>query len=350
MPEFVALILAGGSGERFWPLSRQHNPKQFLKLDSSGLSLLQATAARLSPLTSGTDRLYVITGEAYCQLVAAQLPDLPPDHLIVEPVARDTGPAVLYAALRIAALHPDAVMGVFAADHRITDIGQFQSTIRGAADLAAQSSWIITLGIHPTYPATGYGYIEQGEQLGGTPAAFRVRRFTEKPDEQTARRFLEAGGYSWNSGMFMWRISTILHEFACHRPEMFRTLQADLSPKSFASLPKLSIDYAILELSENVVVIPSEFGWDDLGDWNALERLLRSNSPNVVVGTHVGIDTAGALLYTTSGDDLIVTIGLDDVVIVRAGEVTLVVRKDRTQDIKKVVQQLKANPELERFA
>ncbi|GGK95142.1 mannose-1-phosphate guanylyltransferase [Deinococcus radiotolerans] len=293
--------------------------------------------------------------------VLEQLPELALENLLIEPAPRDTAAAILYAALRIAAVSPDAVMGVFPADHRVADTRTFTEVIGQAVRLAQEAQHLVTIGITPNFPATGYGYIQRGaalENSAGLPA-YRVTRFTEKPDAETAQAFLNTGLYSWNSGIFVWGVSAILKAFEQYQPELYQRLTAALQTHGpfnaqlaqiFPTLPKTSIDYAILEKADNVVVIPAEFGWDDLGDWNALERLLKGEGENVAVGRHVGLDTGGAILYTTSGDDLIATIGLEDVVVVRAGEVTLVVRKDRTQDIKKVVQQLKSQPELERFA
>ncbi len=360
---FVPVILAGGSGERFWPLSRRHRPKQFLTLDDSGRSLLQATSDRLVTLCGEPEGLMVVTGNDYRSQVLEQLPDMPLENLLVEPAARDTAPAVLYAALRIARTQPGAVMGVFPADHRVTDSQTFGRVVQQAIALAAGSGRLVTIGITPTFPATGYGYIQRGAAMGEGDefTAYTVTRFTEKPDSGTAQGFLADGGYTWNSGIFVWKVSAILDAFRQHQPELYgllcEAMDADTRGlthralrETFPTLPKISIDYAILEKSDTVSVIPAEFGWDDLGDWNALERLLKGEGENVAVGRHVGLDTGGAILYTTNGDDLIATIGLEDVVVVRANEVTLVVRKDRTQDIKRVVQQLKAHPELERFA
>lgn len=365
---FYPVILAGGSGERFWPLSRRHRPKQFLTLDESDRSLLQATSDRLASLSGGGYGVTVVTGNDYRSQVLEQLPDMPVENLLVEPAARDTAPAILYAALWLAQENPDAIMGVFPADHRVTDAAAFERVIRRAIEVAETTDRLVTVGITPTFPSTGYGYIQQGQPLEGSNGhapsdlpAYTVTRFTEKPDAATAQAFLRSGHYTWNSGMFIWRVQVILDAFRQYQPDLYSRLSQAMSAhqpsvmraqvrETFPTLEKISIDYAILEKSERVAVIPAEFGWDDLGDWNALERLLKGVGENVAVGRHVGLDTGGAILYTTNGDDLIATIGLDDVVVVRADDVTLVVKKDRTQDIKKVVQQLKAHPELERFA
>ena len=355
MAAFYPVILAGGSGERFWPLSRRARPKQFLALDDTGVSLLQATARRLTEVSGSYDRLLVVTGNDYRSQVLDQLPDLPVENLIVEPQARDTAPAVLYAALTLHVQDPDAVMGVFPSDHLVGDTAAFAAVLAQAILLAEREPLLVTLGIEPTFASTGYGYIQRGAALtGGERPAYRVARFTEKPDAAAAAAFLAGGDYSWNSGMFVWRVQTILAAFAEHAPDLYAALSGVTGRRAavrevFPGLRRISIDYAILERAENVAVIPADFGWDDLGDWNALERHIKAQGANVAVGRHIGLDTDGAILYTANGDDLIVTIGLDDVVVVRSDEVTLVVRKDRTQDIKKIVAELKAHPELERF-
>ncbi|MBB5234815.1 mannose-1-phosphate guanylyltransferase [Deinococcus budaensis] len=352
---FYPVILAGGSGERFWPLSRKRKPKQFLTLDDGGRSLLQATADRLTETCGDQERLMVVTASDHRTQVLEHLPELPLENLLVEPVPRDTAAAILYAALTIAREDPLAVMGVFPADHRIQDQAAFTGVLAQAVQHAAAQDHLVTLGIAPQFPATGYGYIERGEIFPETAGKmYAVRRFTEKPDAETAAEFLATGRYLWNSGMFVWRVQVILEAYKTFVPELYGPMAEAAQVRGglrriYPGLPRISVDYAILERANNVAVIPADLGWDDLGDWNALERLLKGDGDNVAVGRHIGLDTGGAILYTTGGDDLIATIGLEDVVVVRAGDVTLVVRKDRTQDIKKVVSQLKSFPELEKF-
>jgi mannose-1-phosphate guanylyltransferase len=364
---FYPVILAGGSGERFWPLSRRYRPKQFLSLDDSGRTLIQATFDRLLHLSGDSDNIVVVTGNEHRMQVLEQLPDILLENMLIEPVGRDTAPAVLYAALHIARETPDAVMGIFPADHRVGDLSAFQRVLGQAIEVAGHQRQLVTLGIEPTFAATGYGYIQRGALLeeqatcgafGPLLPTYGVTRFTEKPDVSTAEGFLRSGDYFWNSGMFVWSVDVILRAFERHQPELYALLNAAVNAgyrsrtaikQVFPALQKISIDYAIMEKADGVAVIPAEFSWDDLGDWNALERLFRGEGQNVAVGRHVGLDTSGAILYTTNGDDLIATIGLDDIVVVRADEVTLVVRKDRTQDIKKIVEQLKARPENARF-
>lgn len=345
----IPVILAGGKGERFWPLSRKSRPKQFLSLDGSGKSLLQATADRLLTLAGGWQGLWVITASHLADGVREQLPELPESNLLVEVEGRDTAPAVAWATLEIARKHGEAeIIGFFPADHWIGDEALFNQTIEAAAQLAAEKGAIATLGIAPTYPSTGYGYIEQGESLGefnGFPA-YTVSRFTEKPDRSTAEEFVASGQFSWNGGMFIFQAGTVLAELQKHAPEIITPLEQKGS-SVYPELPKLSIDYALMEKTEKACVLPVRFSWDDLGDWNAIDRLLKSDQPNVELAQHVGLDTTSSLLYATDNHDLIVTIGLEDTVVVRDKNVTLIVKKDRTQDIKKVLKQLQSDPKFQ---
>ncbi|MGD2181529.1 mannose-1-phosphate guanylyltransferase [Lusitaniella coriacea] len=347
----IPVILAGGKGERFWPLSRRQRPKQFLCLDGSGRSLLQATADRLLDLAGGWDRLWVITSAVIADGVREQLPELPEENLLVEPEGRDTAPAVAWATLEVAKRHgKDAIAGFFPADHWIGNRQGFQDTLNAAAQLAATEDAIVTLGISPGYASTGYGYIEQGEPKGnyGNLPVYKVSRFTEKPDRATAEEFIQTGRFSWNSGMFIFRANTVLSELATHAPAMLNALQ-DKGKAAYATLEKKSIDYALMEKTQLAYVLPADFGWDDLGDWNSLERLLKGESKNVELARHVGKDTEGSILYASDENEVIVTIGMEDVVIVRDGNATLVVHKSRTQDIKKVLKELQGDAELEKL-
>jgi len=348
-PSLIPVILAGGKGERFWPLSRRHRPKQFLSLDGSGRSLLQATADRLLAIAGGWQEIFVVTAAHLADGVREQLPDLPEANLLVEPEGRDTAPAVAWSTLEISRRYGrDAVVGFFPADPWIGDEAKFHSTLLAAADLASQKPAIVTLGIAPTYPAIGYGYIQQGEPVGNYGddfVAYRVDRFTEKPDLATAEEFLATGKFSWNSGMFIFRAGVALDELLVYTPELIGMLEAR-GVDAYPELPKKSIDYALMEKTQQAYVLPATFGWDDLGDWNAIERLLKGDDPNVELARHIGLDTQGALFYATDQDDLIVTIGLEDTVIVRDGKVTLIVKKDRTQEIKAVLKEIQADPNL----
>ncbi len=342
------VILAGGKGERFWPLSRSGRPKQFLSLDGSSRSLLQATADRLIALGGDWDSLFVITSQQIAQGVRQQLPDLPSENLLIESEGRDTAAAVAWTSLEIQKRYgEDAIIGFFPADHWIADQEVFAHTLSAATQLATSTEAIVTLGIKPTFPSTGYGYIEQGETIGrfNELPAYHVNRFTEKPNRETAETFLSTGRFSWNSGMFVFRAGVVLKELHTHAPEIIEPL-AQHGPDIYPQLPKKSIDYALMEKTNLAYVLPVAFGWDDLGDWNAIERLLKTaENPNVELATHVGLDTQGAIVYASNPEDVIVTIGLEDVVIVRDRNVTLIVKKDRTQEIKQILKILKDNPQ-----
>lgn len=347
----IPVILAGGKGERFWPLSRRERPKQFLSLNGSGRSLLQATADRLLDQAGGWQGLWVITASHLEEGVKQQLPDLPTENLLVEVQGRDTAPAVAWATLEIARRYgEETVVGFFPADHWIPDQAAFNETLEAAAALAVQHQAITTLSIAPTYPSTGYGYIEHGEKVGlyQGHSGYKVNRFTEKPDLATATAFVESGHYGWNAGMFVFPAKVMLEELHAYAPEIIEPLEQQ-GAACYPTLPKLSIDYAVMEKTQKAYVVPVAFNWDDLGDWNAIDRLMKNGKPNVELAQHVGLDTKGALLYSNDEDDLIVTIGLEDTVVVRDGKVTLIVKKDRTQDIKKVLAMLQADPNLEQL-
>lgn len=266
---------------------------------------------------------------------------------MIESEGRDTAAAVAWTSLVIKQRYgEDAIIGFFPADHWIADQEAFANTLNAASSLAASTEAIVTLGIKPTFPSTGYGYIEQGEKIGTFDElpAYHVNRFTEKPNRETAETFLSTGRFSWNSGMFVFQAGVVLKELYTHAPEIIEPL-AQNGLSIYPQLPKKSIDYALMEKTTLAYVLPVAFGWDDLGDWNAIERLLKTeDTPNVELATHVGLDTQGALLYATDPEDVIVTIGLEDVVIVRDRKVTLIVKKDRTQEIKQILKTLQSDP------
>ncbi|MGB3298564.1 MAG: mannose-1-phosphate guanylyltransferase [Phormidesmis sp.] len=348
MARFIPIILAGGKGERFWPVSRLKRPKQFLCLDGSDRSLLQSTADRLLPLASW-ESLFVITASHLAEGVREQLPDIPAANILVEPQGRDTAPAVAWATLEVAKRYGEtAVCGFFPADHYITDEVRYCDTLKAAADLAVEKGAIATLGITPTFAATGYGYIEQGTKAGKFSAgsvvdlpAYKVNRFTEKPSMAIAKEFVSSGRYSWNSGMFIFPAAVMIAELKAHAPAMTSAL-IEKGVAAYATLDKLSIDYAVMEKTDRAFVVPADFGWDDLGDWNAIERLLKGDADNIEMCEHLGLDTHGSILYSADSDEVIVTIGLEDIVVVRDGNATLIVKKDRTQEIKQAVKALGA--------
>lgn len=342
----IPVILAGGKGERFWPLSRQQRPKQFLSLDGSGRSLLQATADRLLNISGGWQNLWVVSRGDLIAPLREQLPDLPPENLLLEPEGRDTGPAVAWSTWEIVQRYgEEAVIGFFPADHWIDQPAVFKQTLTAASQLAKEKPAIVTLGVKPGYAATGYGYIEEGEpvgEFGGLPA-YQVSRFTEKPDLPTAEAFLATGRFSWNSGMFIFRGGVVLAELRQYAPEIVNPIAAK-GVAGYGEVPKKSIDYALMEKTKLAYVLPVDFGWDDLGDWNAIARLLQGDKPNLELAQHIGLDTTGCLFYATDQEDLIVTIGLENLVVVRDRHITLIVHKNRTQDIKQVLKKLQENP------
>jgi len=359
---FIPVILAGGKGERFWPLSRSHHPKQFLSLDGSGRSLLQNTADRLLTVSQGWEALWVVTAAPIVAGVRAQLPELKTVHLLAEPQGRDTAPAVAWTTLEIARqVGETAIVGCFPADHWIADEAAFRRTLAAAIELAQQEAAIVTLGIPATHPATGYGYIEQGDWLGTYQSlpAYRVKRFTEKPDEATATTFLasrqrradgaETCPYTWNSGMFIFQAGAMLAEFRRHAPDLLAALEQD-GINAYPTLPKISLDYAVMEKTDRACIIPAQFDWDDLGDWNAIARLPanpRDRAENVTLANHVGLDARRNIVFAQSAQEVIATLGVNDLVIVRVNNVTLVAHKDRTQDIKLLLKQLHDRPEFQ---
>lgn len=332
---FIPVILAGGKGERFWPLSRNDRPKQFLSLDGSGVSLLQGTAQRLLPEGRWSD-LWVVTAAQVADLVQAQLPDLPRDNILVEPERRDTAAAIAWTCVELAQRYDaNTVVAFFPADHWIGDEPKFLATLNQAAAFVADHTAIATIGIKPEYPATGYGYIEQGEAV--SEGIFQVTQFREKPDTETAESFLKTGKFSWNSGIFLFSLGTALTELATHAPEILTPLQAQ-GVAAYDALPKISIDYALMEKTRHAYVLPAEFGWDDLGDWRSLERLLPPDANrNVSIGDYQGFESAGTIIYSDNPDEKIVNLGVSNVVVVRQGNVTLILDKNRSQDIKKIL-------------
>jgi len=339
---FVPVIMAGGRGQRFWPLSTADRPKQFLDLERRGRTLLQATFDRLLPLAGVPERVYVATGSRYVPLVREQLPQLPGSNVIVEPTGRDSAPAVALASLAIHERLGGVTLGFFASDHRIEDDAAFHAAVREAITLAEREDGLVTLGIAPTRAATAYGYIERGQE---TPPGYRVRRFVEKPNADKAAAYLAAGTFVWNAGIFVWRSDVILRELDAHAPDIMVPLREAIIERRltevFPTLPATSIDYALMERTDRAFVVPVACGWDDIGDWVALERLLErgdaGDGPNTVVGKHVAHEASGNIVYTEDDDDVIVTVGVHDLVVVKRGNTVLLVAKDKLEAVKTVL-------------
>jgi mannose-1-phosphate guanylyltransferase len=354
-----AVIMAGGAGTRFWPESRGARPKQLLPL-AGPRTMIQATLDRLEGLIP-TERTLVVTNERLAAAIAEQLPSLPRDRILGEPCRRDTAPCIGWAAFTALRDDAEATLLMLPADHVIDPTPVFQAAVRQAAALVGESPGrIVTFGIPPTYPAESFGYIHRGELLptkqpaaaGKTSAvAYSVRRFREKPNAAVAREYLAAGGFYWNSGIFVWRASTILEAIARHQPDMHRRLQsisvaagtpveAEVLQREFAAIRGISIDYAVMEHADDVAVIEAPFSWDDVGSWQALARLRgEDDSGNTVAAEHVGIDTQHSILRGPAGH-LIVTLGVSDLIVVHTPDVTLVADRRREESIRQLVKLL----------
>jgi mannose-1-phosphate guanylyltransferase len=330
-----AVVMAGGSGTRLWPRSRQDRPKQFHSLTSEQ-SLLQETVARLHPAID-IDHTYIIAGKSHVKAITEQLTDLPKSNIVAEPAAKNTAPAIGIMAVILQAKDPDAVMLVLPADHYISKAQAFRNLLGLAEDTIREDDYLLTLGIKPTYPETGYGYIEISKEYKEVDEdkVFWVKNFKEKPDLETAQEYVASWRYVWNSGMFVWKASTILRMFEKFAPEIHQGLErfrkslgtpeeAEELQAVYKSLPSISIDYAILEKADKVLVIPADIGWSDIGSWAALHELLSSeDDTNVVTGRHIGIDTHNSLIQ--GGKRLIATVGLDNMIVVDADDVVTVV-------------------------
>lgn len=355
-----AVIMAGGRGERLWPLSRTETPKQFLKL-LGDYTLLQQTVERILPLIP-LKNTYVVVGKEHVGLVREQLPKLPKQNIIVEPMGRGTAPCVGLAATRLSRIDPKGVMIVLPADHVIADEERFRHLLDEAATVAEAGTHLVTLGITPDRPATGYGYIQaRPSQDAANTAVLQVERFTEKPDRDTAQGFLDEGNYYWNSGMFIWRVDAILREIETHMPKLHAGLMEiekqagrhnyeQLLERIYATQEVNSIDYGVLEKSERVLVLPTgDIGWSDVGDWSALSSVLHTDDGgNVVRASHIGIDTTNSVIvskHTSSKDRLVATLGLSDIVIVDTDDVLLVMDKKRAQEVKRILEIQDANKE-----
>lgn len=348
----TAVIMAGGRGERFWPRSRQNLPKQFLSLTGDGKTMIQLTAERHLPMVAYED-MFVVTNKNYTALVREQLPEIPPENILAEPMSRNTAPCVGFAAAVISKKYGDAVMLVLASDHLIKNTALYLDTMTQAAEVAVENENLVTIGITPAYPETGYGYIHFGknDESGGSSSVYSVKRFVEKPELDTAKEYLASGEYLWNSGMFVWKTSTILNKFSELMPETYDGLMKireafgtehfeSVLMSCFSEFPSVSVDYGVMEQASHIYTIPGNFGWDDVGSWLALERINKTNEyGNMIQGDAITINTRNTII--SGGGKLIATIGLDDLIIVDTDDALLICKKEDTADVKKIIENLK---------
>ena len=351
MPNGYAVILAGGRGERFWPLSTVQRPKQLLSLVGERSMLAQAVE-RLEGLIP-PERVLVITSRDLVEATRAAAPECPPENIIGEPVGRDTAAAVALGAALIKARDPEAVFCVLTADHVIGDLEVFRSTLEAGLNLAQQRDVLITIGITPTAPSTGYGYIEVGDAVEppGPVAFHQALRFVEKPDAATAQRYLDTGRFYWNSGMFIWSVRTVEAALRRHAPPLSELIDqllpvvggADFESaleSAYGPLQRISVDYALMEKADNILMARGTFAWDDVGSWPALENHFAQDAAgNTLIGRCEALEAGSNLVY--SEGRLTALIGVQDLVVVQAEGVTLICPRDRAQDVKKLVEQLK---------
>ena len=345
--KITAVIMAGGRGERFWPKSRNNRPKQFLSLTSDGETMIQKTVKRLSPLVSAED-IFIVTNAAYADLVNDQLPDVPRENILCEPCARNTAPCIAFAAAIIQKKYGDAMMLVLPSDHLIGYENIYIKTLQTAIRTAEEGNNLVTIGITPAYPETGYGYINFGKEAGD---AYEVERFVEKPDLPTAKKYLASGKYLWNSGMFVWKASAIMYNMKQFMPEIHDgavrigdsygtdSYEENLI-KEFTAFTSESVDFGIMEKASDIYTIPGSFGWDDVGSWLAVERINETDDKkNYFDGDVIAVDSERTTVC--GGKRLVAAIGTRDIVIVDTDDVLLVCSKNNTQDVKKVIAQLK---------
>ncbi len=343
----TAVIMAGGKGERFWPKSRTSCPKQFLSLTSDGETMIQKTVKRLLPVVAMKD-IFIVTNSAYTELVREQLPEIPTENILAEPCARNTAPCIAFAAAVINRKYNDAVMLVLPSDHLIANETLYADTLKNAVSVAEKGENLVTIGITPTYAETGYGYINFGDKKDG---AYTVERFVEKPDLPTAEKYLASGKYLWNSGMFIWKLSSIMSNIRKFMPDIYDGALKigesfgndnfdEVLEKEFTAFRSESVDFGIMEKAENIYTLPGSFGWDDVGSWLAVERINDTDgNSNYIDGNVIAEDTRHATIC--GGKRLIAAVGIENIIIVDTNDAVLICSKNSTQDVKKIIARLK---------
>ncbi|MGB5420468.1 mannose-1-phosphate guanylyltransferase [Algibacter sp.] len=347
---YYAILMAGGVGSRFWPVSTKDFPKQFHDMLGTGDTLIQKTFHRLADLIP-KENIFILTNERYNNLVLEQLPDVKQRQVVLEPAMRNTAPCILYASLKIQKENPDAVMIVAPSDHWIEDEKTFSKNVQQAFDFCTENDALMTLGIQPTFPNTGYGYIEFDES--NSSSIKTVNQFREKPNYETAKGFIAQGNFLWNAGIFMWRAKSVVEAFKNNQPGLFDLFEKgialyntdaeeDFIKENYPKAENISVDYAIMEKSTNVKVIVAEFDWNDLGTWGSLyDKLDKDESNNAVVNARTLVEDASGNMIRTKNHKIVVIDGIKDYIIVDKDEVLLIFPRSKEQDIKKTLQQVK---------
>ncbi len=351
MEHYYALIMAGGGGTRLWPMSRQDTPKQLLPLVEES-SMFKVSVDRLAPLFA-PDQIYVVTGRKYKDSLRAHAPQIPEENFIIEPYGKESGPAAALGLTVIQKRDPEATVAILTADHHITKKDAFRNVLEAGYEMA-QKGYIVTLGISPSYPSTGFGYIQQGEVITSVDqfTCYHSLGFTEKPNAVTAATFLASGEYTWNSGMFIWTVKQAMSEFERQQEKMYHQLM-QIAPSvdtpeydtrledAWEHIEKISLDYAVMEGAEKMAVIPVDIGWNDVGSWSSMYDVLKLDKfGNAIKGRQserVILDTRDTLVYS---DKLVVTIGVEDLIVIETPDALLLCHKDRSQDVKEVVNHL----------
>lgn len=348
----TVVIMAGGKGERFWPKSRNDLPKQFLSLSGEGKTMIQLTVDRLLPMVSIED-IYVVTNQAYISIIEKQLPDLPRENILAEPLAKNTAPAIGFASVVIEKKYGEAMMIILPSDHLIKQPIIFRDTLKTAVAVASEQDNLVTIGITPDYPETGYGYIQFGADSlhKEFSSVYEVERFVEKPNIEVAQQYIDSGNFLWNSGMFVWKVSSILSNFKKHLPRIYDGLTRigqsygtnrfeEAVNSEFLKFDSVSVDYGIMEVASNIFTISGSFGWDDVGSWLSLERMMRlDENGNAMQGNTISLHSKNMIVIGTK--KLIATIGLEDLIIVDTDDVLMVCAKNEAQNVKSIIEKLK---------